>query len=65
MFSEKGYKMTNLSTVQIMSIYLKKKYADQFGGIGKNRASSNQLFLLQASFHSNVYSNCWRIRISA
>lgn len=24
MFSEKGYKMTNLSTVQIMSIYLKK-----------------------------------------
>ena len=49
-----------------MPIYLKRKI---FAVIPPNWSAQVQqiltTFFLQASFHSNVYSNCWRIRILA
>lgn len=49
-----------------MPIYLKRKIcADQFGGITAKVQQILTTFFLQASFHSNVYSNCWRTRIFA
>lgn len=53
-------------TVWIMPTYLKGKLcADHFGGITTDIQQILTTFFLQASFHSNIYSNCWRIRVFA
>lgn len=49
-----------------MPTYLKWKLcADQFGGITTEIQQILTTFFLQTSFHSNIYSNCWRIRVFA
>lgn len=49
-----------------MPTYLKWKLcADQFGGITTEVQQILTTFFLQTSFHSNIYSNCWRIRVFA
>lgn len=66
MFSEEVISLLTWSTVWIMPSYLKRNIcADQFGGITAKVQQILTTFFLQASFHSNVYSNCWRIRIFA